>query len=254
MGLTFGFILMYGALTSNISASLLLIATGFFLVHLFGDIYNDFCDYHEDVRNARHDKLSVNKFMTPKGMRNLSFLSLLFGLLILSSFSNVLLAAGIYYAVLLFAYSNKRVRLKKYHIKCYLLATTTWLVTIISLNYFFMESMSLPIISLTVFCMSQYLYIGCQKDSTDKKDDTNLFLANKLKMAWMICITAAAVSLVSFGGLIYSPAMAVPWVINLSAKILNLKKIHNRTITRKVRGRIVLVEFLTPYIYVMSGL
>lgn len=255
LGLTFGFILMYGVLTSNINAGLVSIGIGFFLIHLFGDVYNDYCDYHEDIRNKRYDKLTVSKKLAPVRMRDFSFALLAVGLLILSAFNPALFVAGLYYGALLFAYSNHSIRLKRYHIKSYLLAATTvWPVIVFSLNYFFAESLTLLNALFVVFCMSQYLYIGCQKDSTDRKDDTNLFLVNKWGSAWAICAIASVIALLSFAGIIFSLVLVIPWAINLSAKVMNLAKIRDMSITRKTRGRIVLIEFLTPYFYVLGGL
>jgi len=250
LGLTFGFILMYGALTSNINPSLISIGIGFFMIHLFGDVYNDYCDYHEDLRNGRYDKLTVSKKLTPIRMRDLSFALLAIGLLILSAFDLVLFVAGLYYGALLFAYSNHSIRLKRYHIKSYLLAATTvWPVIVFSLNYFFAESLTLLNALFVVFCMSQYLYIGCQKDSTDRKDDTNLFLANRWKAAWAACAVSSAIALISLAGISLSPALLALWVANAGVKVLNVTKIYTRSITRTVRSRLILLEFLTPYAY-----
>jgi 4-hydroxybenzoate polyprenyltransferase len=255
LGLTFGFILMYGAITTNLGLPLLLIATGFFLIHLFGDMYNDYCDYHEDVRNQRKDKLTVNKVITPACMRNASFLILITGLLLLLNMTFGLFLAGVYYAFIFFAYSNHAIRLKKYHYKYYFFAAATvWTIVIISTNIFFAESFG-PITGILIaFCSSQFFYISCQKDSTDRKDDTNLFLANKWSFAWAICMASSVVALLSLAGLTNSVLLIIPLMLNMAAKGINLIKIRDMTITRSLRGRIVLVEFLTPFLYTITRL
>ena len=57
LGLSFAFVLMYGIFTGNFSSLLLLVAFGLFLTELFAAIYNDYCDYSEDIRNKRTDKI-----------------------------------------------------------------------------------------------------------------------------------------------------------------------------------------------------
>ena len=254
-GITFGFILMYGVLTSSIGIPLLAIAAGFLFIHLFGDLYNDSCDYEEDRKNMRKDKLTLNGNVDVSGMRKISFIAVAAGSIILFSVDILLFLVGLYYAVMLFAYSNPRIRLKNYHYWCYLLAAgTVWPPIVFGMNLLFSQAFSLSTIMPMAFFSSQFFYILCQKDSTDKKDIKNIFISNSWNTAWSICVFSAVFAITAFSGLIYSAAMLIPLFINIAAKFFNLSKIRDRTITRQTRGRLMLVEFLTPYMYIVSSM
>ncbi|MBU0530058.1 MAG: hypothetical protein KKC05_00115, partial [Nanoarchaeota archaeon] len=59
---------------ASFSALLLMSALGLFLIELFAAIYNDYCDYEEDVRNKRTDKIILAGLFSRNNMRNISFL------------------------------------------------------------------------------------------------------------------------------------------------------------------------------------
>ena len=92
LGIPFGFILMYGMYTGTVTPVLLMAATGFFLMHLFGDTYNDYCDYEEDRLNKRDDKLITRGVLTRKDVKIVSIVSVLANLAVVWSLPFVLVS------------------------------------------------------------------------------------------------------------------------------------------------------------------
>lgn len=255
LGITLGFILMYGAITSNLNYNLVMIGIGFFLIHLFGDMYNDCCDYREDIRNGRKEKLTVSGFFSTEKMKTVSFLILASGLLLLLLINIMLFPIGLFCAMLLFSYSNPKIRFKKKNWVFYLLSTIiAWPIIILTLGIFFSENFTLKLGVFSAFCTFQFFYMLCQKDSTDRKDETNLFLEKKWIFAWTICAISSVIVLSCLFLISTSTFFLAPFLINFAAKTINLVKIKNKTITRTLRSKIVLLEFATPYIYMISSI
>ena len=254
MGLAFGLILFYGIYTANLSTGLLLIATGFFLLHLFGDCYNDYWDYDDDIRNKRSDKLTIAGLLSKKQIKNVSFLILILGLVSLLFTNPVLFFIGVVYSILLWAYSHPKVRLKKNNVVGYSIAESVWLFIPAAMDIFFIRQFSMATLLFTLFFFFQYLYLLSQKDSTDLKDATNLFLKQGWWRASFVCTVLALLSSSSLLALsmlnpILSTGFLSIWLINVAVKLAIISKIWMRSIDRKTRGKLVLVEFLTPYLY-----
>jgi len=251
----FGLILMYGAYTNNFTISLLLIGLGFTCIELFGACYNDYQDYEEDVLNNRKDKLILTGLIKRKQMRNLSFFLCFIGLLLLWFMNLTIFLIGLYYSFWLLVYSHPKYHLKRYNVIGYGIVESVWLLLPISLSLFFLRSLSMSVIFLTFFCFFQYVYLLCQKDSTDLKDKTNLFLKHGWKKASFMCIVFASMAslflfIISFSSII----LLLVWIINGIIKIFNIHKIYNKNINRKLRSRLILGEFLTPYFYIFGVL
>jgi 4-hydroxybenzoate polyprenyltransferase len=249
-GVSLGFILIYGAYTGNLTLSLLPIALGFWCIHVYGDCYNDFEDYEQDIKNNRKDKWTTTGLLTREQMRNFSFFMCFFGLVFLwfTNFNVFLL--GLLYSTTLFCYSNPKIHLKLYDFYGYVIVAFPLLLLPITLNTFFHRGFSLSDLFFTFFCFSQYVYLYCQKDSTDLKDETNLFLKRGWKNATFICVGFAILAsslllTMSF----FSIVLLLVWGVHVFSKSVNLYKIYKKKITRKLRARLILVEFLTPYLY-----
>ncbi len=252
-GLSFGLILMYGAYNGVIEYNLLLIASGFMLLHLFGDCYNDYWDYGDDKKNKRREKLTITGALTKEQMKTASFAILFFALSILKFTGFFLFLTGIVYALLLWAYSHPRVRLKKYDAIGYALTESPWLIIPALLDNFFSLPHSNNTLLFGFFFFFQYMYLLCQKDSTDLKDTTNLFIRMGWRNASFFCIIFALLSSVPLSILsLSSIALILIWILNLTSKILNISKIMQKTITREERGKLVFLEFLTPYLFVLG--
>lgn len=251
-GLPFGFILMYGAYTSSLTALLLLVGLGFVFIHLFGDCYNDYRDYGEDLRNKRWDKLTVCRNLSIEDMRSLSFLLLIIGLMVLASIDILLLALGLYYAVLLWAYSQPSIRLKNYNVFGYGVVASTFLFLPPALAFFFHTFPLGGVIISSILFFSQYTYILCQKDSTDLRDTgRNLFLDRGWGRSSLITSIFAILSSLSlFCMCVGNFGLLLIWAINAYLKILNVTKIWGKEISRGLRSKLILVEFLTPCLYV----
>ncbi len=250
-GFLIGSILMYGAYTGNVTSMLLVVCFGFVCIHLFGDCYNDCQDFEEDLKNERTDKMTISGMLSAKDMRNLSFLLLILGLIALGFTNLLLLALGCYYAILLWAYSTPLIRLKKYNVFGYAIVGSTFLFLPLFLNFLFHGIYLIEdTIVFSIFCFTQYTYILCQKDSTDIKDETNLFLARGWKKASLICILSASLAVIFLLKLIlFCPLLLLVWIFNLISKVLNLSAIYNKKICRDLRGKLITMEFLTPYLY-----
>lgn len=255
MGTSFGFVLMYAIFTQNMTYQLFLIAVSYFFIHLFGDCYNDYYDIEEDVRNERSDKLILNNLISPKKLYHLSIVFLAVGLSLLAFVNSLLLLPGLWYAFLLFSYSYPKIRIKKYNIGAYLLGGSVWVFTFLVLDFILLRQLSLSGIFLTIFCFSQFVFILCQKDSTDKNDEFNLFLSKDMNKSFRITAFFASISSVSLLFLSNGHAyFIIFWALNFSSKFLNLNNIRRNLITRSERSKLVLLEFLTPYLYVGGGI
>lgn len=251
LGLAFGLILMYGAYNNILGYKLFLAASGFMLLHLFGDCYNDYWDYEEDIRNKRKDKLTTNNFLKRGQIRSISFLILLLGLALLGFTNRYLFLTGAAYSLLLLAYSHPFMRLKKYDLAGYALTESPWLAVPLLLGTFFSIPYHETTLMFSLFFFFQYMYMLCQKDSTDLNDETNLFKRRGWRAASLYCIFFALLS--SFA-LFFISASSMPlafvWLMSTGVKMKNTGMIYRKKIERDVRGRIVLVEFLVPYLYV----
>lgn len=254
-GLAFGLILMYGAYNHVLNYKLFWAASGLMLLHLFGDCYNDYWDYEEDARNKRKDKLTTGNFLTRKQLQIISFLILFSGLAILQSINGVLFSTGIAYSLLLWAYSHPYMRLKKYNLLGYALTESPWLLMPLILNSLFSIPLTASTLFFVLFYFSQYMYILCQKDSTDMNDTTNLFIKKGWKTASLYCIFFAIFSSYSlFLISTISLSLTFVWIFNLSIKLLNVSMIYFEKIERTARGRLVLADFITPYLFVFGGI
>jgi 4-hydroxybenzoate polyprenyltransferase len=249
-GVSLGFILIYGAYTDNLTLSLLPIALGFWCIHVFGDCYNDYEDYEQDIKNNRKDKWTIAGLLTRKQIRNFSFFMCFFGLVFLLFINLYVFLLGLLYSTTIFCYSNSKIHLKLYDLPGYIIVEFPLLLLPITLNIFFHRVFSISDFFFALFCFSQYVYLSCQKDSTDLNDKTNLFLGRGWKNATFICIGFAILASSSlFTISLFSIVLPLVWGVNVSSKAINLYKIYKKEITRKLRARLILVEFLTPYLY-----
>jgi hypothetical protein len=94
-----------------------------------------------------------------------------------------------------------------------------------------------------------YLYLFCQKDSTDPRDASNLFIKRGWRTASLICIGFGIIASAFFLPLATSTALLAVWVQNALSKVINLYSIYTRNVTRTLRTRVILSEFVTPYLY-----
>ena len=213
-------------------------------------------DYSEDIRNERHDKITTNKILSLYHVRNLS-LSLLFaGLIVLGLTHMSLFIWGLCYSILLWAYSAQSIRLKKYNIMGYIVAGSPFLFLPYFLGDSFRGGLATPdLVFLSLFYFTQCMYISCQKDSTDTKDVTNLFIDKGWKQASFITLIFASLSSISLLSLCLNSVWLLSvWGINFSSKILNVSKIWKKEMSRELRSKLILVEFLTPYLYLLAVL
>ena len=158
---------------------------------------------------------------------------------------------GLLYSFTLFCYSNPKIHLKKYDFLGYLIVSLPLPLFPIVLNTFFNRGFSPFDMFFSIFCFSHYVYLYCQKDSTDLKDDTNLFLKRGWLNASIICMIFASLASVSFFALsLPSVILICVWIVHISSKSLNVFKIYKKQISRNLRSKLILIEFLTPYLYV----
>ncbi|ODS39910.1 MAG: hypothetical protein A7315_10145 [Candidatus Altiarchaeales archaeon WOR_SM1_79] len=244
---------MYGAYTGTLTLPLFIAGFGFFCIYLFGDCYNDCCDFSEDMRNARLDKMTINGFLSVESMRNLSYLFLVTGFIALSFTDGLLLLFGGYYTLLIWAYSTPLIRLKRYNILGYIIGSSAFLFLPYFLNASVQGIYFTPNVALlSFFFFIQCIYIACQKDSTDLKDDTNLFIDKEWRrVSFITLIFATLSSLFLFAICAGNIWLLFVWGINASSKILNISKIWKREINRELRSKFILIEFLTPYLYLI---
>ncbi len=249
IGLAFlGFVLMYGIYTGNLNWLTISIGIGVFSVEIFGAAYNDYVDFEEDIRNKRHDKWTVSGLLSRKRMKHFSLLMLSLGLIFL--WIPGLLSQGIYYAFMMWAYSYGKIRLKKYNITGYLIMGSSWIFLPVSMMILFSRSLISFDLFFVLFFFFQYVYLLSQKDSTDPKDETNLFLARGWGKSLTICTLLSALSSLSLLIICLSSVLLIPvWLVNSLIKTLHFKMVSQNKITREKRGGYVLIEILSPYLY-----
>ncbi len=254
LGTALGFMLMFSFVSGGFGKEILLSAVGLFLIHLFGDCYNDCYDTHEDARNRRADKLILSGSVSVGGMKAASVALALAGLLVLA-FVPAMLIPGMWCLLLGFAYSHPSVRLKRFSLFTYMLGGTVWAIAIPTLSMTLEGGLTQAAAALSAFAFFQYVYILCQKDSTDGKDTANLFLSMGRRVSSLVTIMFGAGSSAALLVLTASNPLLLPvWAVNLASKALNVSRIRSGKITRKERSNYILVEFLTPYAYFLSVL
>jgi 4-hydroxybenzoate polyprenyltransferase len=248
LGIPVAFTVMYAAAAGLPLNTSIMLAFSLFCIDLFGGLYNDYWDLEEDLRNGRTDKPTTLKLL---GRKQLLIISYLIGLLGLSS---ILLlgysfaAFGLYYILLLIGYSHPRIRLKGSP-EGYAMMSSIYLLFPLSMGLANFKDTHQMLV-FAAFFSTQVAYILCQKDSTDMKDESNLFIrsgwdkASFLTLSYAICSSIFLLILC-----LQKPYLAAIWAFNLVSKILNVSKILTHSITRKIRGRLILAEFLTPYLY-----
>lgn len=244
-----GFILMYMIYTNKFIPMFFLIALGFSFIELSAAFYNDFWDYKEDVKSGRKDKWTTTGIASPKTMRNVSFLILIIAFVLLWFTDYVILIIAVYYSLLGIFYSHPKVRLKRYNIKAYVLGGSIWILILVYLEIILQKTFFTDIF-LILFCFFQTVYLVCQKDSSDIKDDTNLFLARGWKNASLICMVfAISSSLCLFVIVTPFPSLFWLWGLNTIFKIFTLKKIYKKEMTRSIRMKTSSIELFTPYLF-----
>ena len=106
-------------------------------------------------------------------------------------------------------------------------------------------------IIFALFFFLQFMYILCQKDSTDPEDDKNIFIDTGWRRSSLITLVFATLSSLFLLGICATSIWLLPvWGINTFSKILNVSKIWKKEISREIRSKLILIEFLTPYLCV----
>lgn len=247
-GIPFGFTLMYAAYGGGLTQELLFAGLGLFWIEVFAGMYNDYWDIDEDLRNGRRDKFTTSGVFNRKQMWFLSYVSGLLGLLILSKTNFPVFLTGLYYFLLFIGYSHPRIRLKGW-VGGYAILSSMYLFFPFALNTMTHRSSQLDVI-FAGFCFSQFMYILCQKDSTDPKDDSNLFIVRGWKASTHLTFAfALSSSLLLLALSLALTSLLLVWGFNLLVKTANIYAIHSRKITRGLRSKLVLMEFLTPLMF-----
>jgi len=247
-GVTLGLVLIYAAYKNAFGPALVPLALGLWLIHLFGDLYNDYVDFSVDKRNKRKDKWTVSGFASRKTVKNIMLLSLVGGLALTNAWVFLL---GLAYASMLAVYSSPRIGIRRYDFFAYVLIGIPMLFFPFAFNSFFSRGFSAQDAFFSIFAYSHYVYLYCQKDSTDKSDPTNLFIKRGWASASIVCVSFAAVACVALLGLtIASPLLMAVWAVHVLSKGANLYKISTNTIERTLRSRLILLEFLMPFLFV----
>ncbi len=244
-----GFIIMYSLYVGILNTTVLLIAVSVFFAEMFGVCYNDYHDIDEDLMNKRTDKMIVNNTLTCRQMKFIS-VCMFFASIAASAFSGFL-PLIVLYLLMAFLYSNPKVRLKKYTIKGYLTVASTWLLIPLYMGVTLRGMLNLIDVFFAMFFFFQYTYLLSQKDSTDPKDKTNLFIRSGWKRASAICTALGFLSslflfMVSFA----SVPLLMVWGINLAVKVGQNHRVHMKRIDRSSRSNFTLMEFLTHYIWI----
>jgi len=131
-----------------------------------------------------------------------------------------------------------------------MLVESFWLAFPLYLSIFYFGLISTVALVFSLFVFSQYVYILCQKDSTDTNDRTNLFLALGWEKAVIVCATFALLSSLFLLILSLSSIILLGlWSINAIIKVVHVNKIRQKKMERKFRSKLVLIEFLMPYFY-----
>ena len=254
LGVSFAFVLMSGVYFGILDLHLILAALGFFFIELFGAFYNDYWDFSEDIGNRREDKFTTCSLVSPKSCLYLSFMLASMAFLFLLLTAPPFLIAGVPYLILGFLYSHRKVRLKGKFIGYAVLSSPFLFLPFLIAQ---MNGASLlSTIPLSAFLFFQYLYLLCQKDSTDQKDRNNVFIEHGWEKTSRIILFFGLLSSLSllYLCLVISPVLILLWVFNASLKFLNIYHIMNKVVTRTRRSRIILLEYATPYIYLAGGI
>jgi 4-hydroxybenzoate polyprenyltransferase len=247
LGIPFAFVIMSGVFLGVFSHTILVMAVGFLFIDLFGNFYNDYWDYPEDKRNKRLDKLTTCGFISVRTAFWLSWLFASIGLLFLLFTDVLFFMLGALYAFILFLYSHESVRLKGSVAGYNIVAFPFFLLPLLMA---YVNGISLAAgIPLALFFFLQYSYILCQKDSTDRKDKTNLFIAKGWKKSVMITAAFAAGASLALLLVSSTPLLLAAWMLNASAKACNIYSIGRGTITRPLRSNLMLLEFAAPYMF-----
>ena len=253
-----GFILMHAALTNSFSTTSVVIALSLGLAYLFGDMYNDYWDVEEDIRNERKEKLTVAGILTREQMKKASFMVLGAGLVLGLLIDFSVFFIGLLLGVLLIAYSHPAIRLKKYNVVGYALLGVPFFMMPFAVEQHFSIDFNLNTYFFGLFFFSQYTYILCQKDSTDLRDDvgTNLFLKKGWSNATLITALFALLSsvfmfLVSMSSIILSIIAVLNFIF---LKLGNIYLIFTKSINRKLRFKITTLDFVTPFLMFVIGL
>lgn len=249
-GLPLGFVLMYGVFVHNITMPLLLTGIAFVLIEVYGGFYNDYWDYEEDFKNEREDKFLIYGLLNREQIKYISF-SILVAALIVLLFTNLFVLSVALYSIPLFiSYSNPKVRLKG-HVFGYMLASSIFFFLPLSLNTLLLNYFYAPTIIFSFYCFFQYIYVLCQKDSTDPEDKKNIFKTHGwAKSTAATSIMGASASMFLLLLCLFRPVLLLVWFFNVFTKFSNLNSIRNKTITRTLRSRLIFFEFLTPYLYI----
>ena len=248
-----GFILMYAFVANVFSIEIILIAAGVFLIEVFGGCYNDYHDYEEDLRNGRKEKWTVSGLMTRAQVKAFSFSVLALGLVFF--FAAGFGIIGLYYGFVMWAYSHPKIHLKGHHIFGYAVLASSWLLMPLAMNILFSIPLTTKFVILTLFFYFQYLYLLSQKDSTDLKDRTNLFIDYGWWKALGVCSIFAVLALTFLLGIsLSSLALMSIWAMNLTVKLYHGYAVSKHTITRNRRSKLVLLEFSIPYLYSIGGI
>jgi len=254
IGITLGFIMMYSIIIPALDMKLFMAAIAFFLIALYGDFYNDYRDNYEDVRNNRRDKLTTAGYISPIQSMYVSLILVFIGLSILLFINLIVLLIGLYYSAILFLYSHPRIRLKG-SVRGYMTAISFFILLPFGLMYITGVEDVIMTCIFGSFYFFQSGYILCQKDSTDTKDDMNLFIKHGWNRSSEITAVFAILSSISLLMLSFiNIYFILIWLLNAGAKCLNVRRIHAKSITRNYRQRMISLEFLTPYLYFIGGI
>lgn len=246
VGIPVAFVIISGAFLGSVNIHLILVALGFMFIDLFGNFYNDYTDYAEDVRNERKDKFTTLGLISRNTALHISIILAFAGFAFLYGAGSMPLALGILLAFLLFLYSNRLVRLKGKLIGYAMSFPYFILPLLIAYNA---GKPVIDFLPLAFFFYFQCIYILCQKDSTDTKDDGNLFINTGWAKSFAITCIFAAASLLSLFYLSFLyPVVLLAFILNLAAKTGNLYHIGRRSITRKQRSNYMLADFISHYL------
>lgn len=250
-----GIILMYGAYTNSFAPLLFLVAAAVFCIELFGIVYEDYWNYEEDIHNVKKDKLIVAGLLSRLQTRNLSFFILSVALVLLWFTSPLIMIVGLVYVSGMFFYSYPTTYFKHFNLGVYLLGGAVLAAIPISLNLLFMRPFLIIDIAFILFVGFQYVYLLCQKDSTDPNDKMNLFVGRGWHNATLICALFATLSSISLFALsLFNVKLLIVWALNAVAKFVNIQKIYIQQITRPLRDKVVLIESITPYLFIAIAL
>jgi 4-hydroxybenzoate polyprenyltransferase len=253
MGISVAYILMSGAFLGVMGFMVFMAAAGFLLIELFAAFYNDRWDYADDMANKRTDKFTTLGVLDTKMCTALSAIFAVLSIFFLSFTGPLLLATGIFCIFLGVAYSHPKIRLKG-SITGYSILVSPFIV----IPVFIAMSGSVPVFNalpLSVFFVCQYLYVLCQKDSTDKNDKKNVFVAYGWERASrMIILFGGLASAFLFFLCLRNPALLGVWAANSVLKLANANTIKNMTVNRVSRGKIILLDYISQYLYVAVSL